>query len=161
LVKVLIVYDSTYGCTERIAQTIGRALDPTQQVSTVRASDAKPEHMVGVKLLIVGSPTQGGRPTQAVQEFLKAIPEEGLLGVAVAAFDTRVPARWVGIFGYAAENIFDTLKKKSGIPVMPPEGFFVTGKEGPLKEGESERAALWAEMLMTAMARSGRPRANG
>jgi hypothetical protein len=30
---------------------------------------------------------------------------------------------------------------------VPGEGFFVNGKEGPLKEGELERAASWAKEL--------------
>lgn len=31
---------------------------------------------------------------------------------------------------------------------MPPAGFFVNGKEGPLKEGELERAAEWARQIL-------------
>ena len=30
---------------------------------------------------------------------------------------------------------------------MPPEGFFVNGTEGPMKEGELERAAEWAKQI--------------
>jgi len=31
---------------------------------------------------------------------------------------------------------------------MPPEGFLVTGEKGPLKEGELERAADWAKLVI-------------
>jgi len=30
---------------------------------------------------------------------------------------------------------------------MPPEGFFVNGTEGPMKEGELERAAEWTKQI--------------
>ena len=40
------------------------------------------------------------------------------------------------------------LRKKRGEPVVQPEGFFVEGTEGPLKNGELERAADWARRIM-------------
>jgi hypothetical protein len=33
---------------------------------------------------------------------------------------------------------------------VSPEGFIVKGKEGPLKDGEEERAAEWAKVIFTA-----------
>jgi hypothetical protein len=53
----------------------------------------------------------------------------------------------VKLFGYAAKPIADRLKKKGGELTIPPEGFLVKGTEGPLKEGELERAADWAKSL--------------
>ena len=35
--------------------------------------------------------------------------------------------------------------------VATPEGFIVTDTEGPLREGELERAAEWARGLLTAL----------
>jgi hypothetical protein len=34
---------------------------------------------------------------------------------------------------------------------MPPEGFFVAGTEGPMKEGELDRAAAWVKQITSAM----------
>jgi len=67
----------------------------------------------------------------------------------VAAFDTRLTTRLVGIFGYAAARIANSLKRNGGTLIASPEGFFVKGKEGPLKEGELERAARWAKEIET------------
>jgi hypothetical protein len=50
--------------------------------------------------------------------------------------------------GYAARRIANRLKKCGGKLVVPPERFFVEGTEGPLKEGEVERAADWARRIM-------------
>ncbi len=148
LMKVLIIYNSVFGNTEQIAQAIGNALGPQENVEILRVSNVKSEQLTGLKLLIVGSPTQGGRPTPAIQDFLKNVPEPAIRGINVAAFDTRASTRWVGIFGYAAGKIADSLKRNGGILIAPPEGFFIKGKEGPLKEGELERAASWAKAIV-------------
>lgn len=155
--KTLIVYESFYGNTEKVAQAIAEALKAQGEVHLVRAAEAKPEQVAGVDLLIVGSATRAFQPCQATKAFLKAIPTGGLGGVKVAAFDTRtvmdqsVPGvlRFMArIFGYAAKPIAASLQKKGGTLVGSPEGFFVRGSEGPLLEGELERAAEWAKMLV-------------
>lgn len=144
-VKALIVYDSLHGNTEKIARAIAASLAPSGDVKVLRAGEANISALESIDFLIVGSPTQGGRPTLAIQDFLNRISEPAVRGISVAAFDTRISTRWVGIFGYAAGKIAGSLKTKSGTLILPPEGFFVKGTEGPLKEGELERAASWAK----------------
>ena len=144
--KALIVYDSVYGNTEKIAKAIGGAI--TGEVKVMRVSEVNPSQLKTIDLFIVGSPTQGGRPTPAIQEFLDKAPESSLKGISVAAFDTRIPAKLVGVFGYAAGRIGGNLKEKGGTLIARPEGFFVKGPEGPLKEGELERAGDWAKGIV-------------
>jgi flavodoxin I len=146
--KTLIVYDSIFGNTEQIAQAIGNALGSQQNVEILHVSNVKPEQLMELELLIVGSPTYGGRPTAAIQDFLNKVSEPAIRGINVLAFDTRLLTRLVRIFGYAADKIADSLKKNGGTLIASPEGFFVKGKEGPLKEGEIERAASWAKMII-------------
>jgi len=154
--KVLIVYDSVFGNTEKIAQAIGNSLGSEENVETLRVSDVKPEQLIGLELLIVGSPTRVFKPTKAIMNFLNKIPLNVLKGAKVAAFDTRIStvdvnSRFLNIlvklFGYAAKPIADKLEKKGGSLIIPPEGFFVIGSEGPLKDGELERAADWAKLI--------------
>ncbi len=144
--KALIVYDSVYGNTEKIARAIAEAITPSDEVKVLRAGEANPSELASIDLLIVGSPTHGGRPTSAVQNLLNKIPK--LQGINVAAFDTRIPTKLVGVFGYAAGRIAGNLKRKGGTLIASPEGFFVTGGQGPLKEGELERAAAWAKGIL-------------
>jgi flavodoxin len=159
MTKALVVYDSFFGNTERIAQSIGNALGRQEDVGIIRVANVKPEQLTGLNLLIVGSPTRAFRPTPAIKNLLKSIPKNGLKGVKVAAFDTRMTEEeidsavfilriMVNIFGYAAKSISDRLVKKGGELIAPPEGFFVHGMEGPLKEGELERAANWAKQIL-------------
>jgi len=144
--KALIVYDSVYGNTEKIARAIAEAITPSGEVKVLGVGEANPSELESTDLLIVGSPTHGGRPTPAVQNLLKKGPK--LQGINVAAFDTRIQTKLVGVFGYAAGRIANNLKKKGGNLIASPEGFFVTGGQGPLKEGELERAAAWAKGML-------------
>ncbi|TRO49871.1 flavodoxin family protein [Candidatus Bathyarchaeota archaeon] len=144
--KALIVYDSVYGNTEKIARAIGDAI--AGEVEVHRAGEVNVSELDAFDLIVVGSPTHGGRPTPAVRGFIDEAPASALKGVNVAAFDTRSPAKWARIFGFAAGRIGDSLKRKGGKLVVPPEPFFVEGTEGPLKEGELERATGWAEDIV-------------
>jgi hypothetical protein len=83
-----------------------------------------------------------------MQEYLDRIQASALEGVQVAGFDTRMTNRLITIFGTAAPKIAKALQKKGGTLVGSPAGFYVTGGEGPLKEGEIERAAAWAKGLV-------------
>ena len=143
--KALVVYDSQYGNTERIAQAIGEAI--SSQV--VRVGDVSPTELKEFDLLIVGSPTHGGWYTPGVKGLLETLPL--LENLKVAAFDTRTASIWNRLlpFGYAAPRIARNLEGNGGNLLAPPEGFVVLGTEGPLKDGELERAAGWARGLAT------------
>ncbi len=151
--KALVVYDSVFGNTEKIAQAMATALGCEAR----RATAVTPEQLAGLDALIVGSPTQAFQALKPVKAFLQSIPAGSLKGVKVAGFDTRMDVKEVNnavltvftkAFGYAAEPIGKQLVKKGGTPVVPPAGFIVKGKEGPLQDGELERAAAWAQKIL-------------
>lgn len=159
--KALVIYDSAYGNTAQIARAIGDALGSPADVATLQVGEVTPDQLSGLELLIVGSPTQRFSATPAISGFLKSLPEHALRGVKVAAFDTRFTrehmksvssvlsfsAGLVGDSAYAAKSIASALKKKGSALVTPPEGFYVKDTEGPLLEGELERAAEWARRI--------------
>ena len=144
--KALIVYDSVYGNTEKIARAVAEAITPSGEVKVLGAGEADPSELESTDLLIVGSPTHAGRPTPAVQDLLNKVLK--LQGINVAAFDTKITTKLVRVFGYAAGRIARNLKRKGGTLIASPVGFFVTGGKGPLKEGELERAAGWAKGIL-------------
>jgi flavodoxin len=157
--KTLVIFDSVFGNTEKIARAIGEALGPQEAVGVLRPNEVSPDDMQGLDLLVVGSPTRGFRPTEALAGLLKRIPARALRGVRVAAFDTRFKADEIDSAGlrfvvktggYAAKRIASQLKRAGGSLVVPPEGFYVKDTEGPLKEGELERAAGWAKAILGA-----------
>jgi flavodoxin len=156
--QTLVVFDSQFGNTERVAQTIAQALGESTRVTVLHAAEATTVDFSDVALLIVGSPTQRFNPTQTTTQFLKEIPSGALEGVHAAAFDTRftvemiegirVLAFFVRIFGYAAAPIAKQLEAKGALLAVPPEGFYVKDTEGPLLEEELERARSWAKMIL-------------
>ncbi len=161
--KILIVYDSIFGNTKQIADVVHSSLGSQESIKISRVSEIHSGQLDGPDLLIVGSPTRAFRPTKEIAGFLNTIPPDGLKGIRVAVFDTRlspvdVNSRvlniMVRLFGYAAKPIADKLEKKGGILIAPPEGFLVKGSEGPLKEGELERAAAWSRSIMKAQIES-------
>lgn len=114
-------------------------------------------------LLVVGAPThvhglpsrrsrqaaldQGGKgadPKQGVRDWLEEIPHSN--GCLAAAFDTRFEKPAL-LTGSAAKGIAKRLRQHGFRPAAPPESFYVLGTEGPLKDGELERAAAWAGAL--------------
>jgi flavodoxin len=133
--KALVIYDSTYGNTEKIARAIGEAIGG--QVRLV--GEVNPANLHGFDLLFIGSPTHGGWFTEGIRDLLKASP--ALEGVSVAVFDTRTKK---SLFGFAAPRISRSLEKNGGKLAAPPEGFIVLGTQGPLLDGELQRAAKWA-----------------
>jgi flavodoxin len=144
--RALVVYDSFYGNTKKIAEAIGGAITGGE-VSVLRAGEVGPPELENISLLVVGAPTQGGRATPQIRDFLGRISKAEINGVDAAAFDTRVKSKVAKIFGYAAGRIASSLKKKGANLIAEPEGFFVEGTKGPLTEGELERAVAWGKGL--------------
>ncbi len=149
--KTLVVYDSQYGNTERIAQAIADTMRAFGQAQAVHVDPARPIELQGVDLIILGCPTQGFRPTPVMQSFLGNVSSQSLRGLAIACFDTRFRGRlWKNS---AAPRMARQLLTIGVEPLVPPESFFVKAmkKEGPLLAGEVERAATWARMLFNKM----------
>jgi flavodoxin len=146
--KTLVVYDSVYGNTEIIAQAIAGALPGEVQVA--RVGQAQPANLESADLLVIGSPTHGALPTEAIQNLIAKVGSPTHEGARAATFDTRLTwpflERWGG---FAALKIAETLEEKGWTLAGEPGGFFVRGlKKGPLKKGEEERAVAWAKTLV-------------
>lgn len=142
--RTLVVYDSMHGNTEKIAQAVGDVIGGDTTV--VHVSKVTSDHVKAVNLLIVGSPTHGGRPTPPLQGFLKSLSAPAG-GARAAVFDTRLGSAWVKIFGFASNRMARELRSKGWNIVEPVEGFRVKKSEGPLLDGELQRAASWAREL--------------
>lgn len=145
--NTVVVYDSQYRNTKRIAQTITDTLHAFGLAQAIRVDQVHPIELQRVDLLIVGSPTQGFRPTLAMQSFLGNVSAQLLGGMAVARFDTRFRG---SLWKHSAAPRLDRQFRTMGVePIVPPESFFVKAmkKEGPLLAGEVERAATWARTL--------------
>jgi flavodoxin I len=141
--KALIIYDSQYGNTEKIAKAIGDGF--TGDVKVMKVADVKPEDITWSKMVLIGSPTQAGKPTAAIRDFLDKLPNDAFTGKRLAAFDTRAKSFVTKLFGYAGDKIEKSLHTKSGNVTAKAEGFFVQSTKGPLADGEEYKATAWAK----------------
>lgn len=152
--NVLVLFDTQYGNTEKIAHAIADALSSAASVRVQNARQAGSLDLEQVDLLIVGGPTQRQRMTASLKAILEAIPRRSLKGVEVAAFDTRYRMSEL-LTGSAAVRIGRLLKKAGARPTIPVESFFIERDVPPeggkrrhdieqLEPGELERAAEWA-----------------
>jgi flavodoxin len=145
--KALVVYDSRFGNTEKVAHAIAAALGPEDNVRTVKVDAVAAEDLQDLDVVVVGGPVHAWRPTKEIQAFLDSLQPNALSGVQAAAFDTRFGSR---LAGAAADNIEKALRKQGCTIVAPATGFIVLGGEGPLAEGELNKAAAWAKQILEA-----------
>jgi hypothetical protein len=182
--KITVVYESMFGNTHEVAQAISRGLQeaqPDADVECVAVGDALPELIKSTDLLIVGGPTHmlgmtsgmsrrmgvsaeekseaRGEPAHELEEGEEGPGVRGWFdglgkvedGGRAAAFDTRLGSPMAG---GAARGIARRLRKHGYQMVTSPEGFVVEDADGPLREGEVERAQQWGAQLVRATLRS-------
>lgn len=164
--KALVVYESVYGNTRAIAEAVAEGLGEAEVVAVNEAA-GRAEH---AELLVVGGPTHmhGLATTRSRQMAVEAVHEDGGAhvepgageepglrawlrdlpdgrGVSAAAFDTRLDkAPW--LTGVASRGIAKRLQHR-GYYVLASESFLVEDSEGPLEDGELDRARKWGSEL--------------
>jgi flavodoxin len=147
--KAMVVYDSKFGNTERVARVIAGTLGAGEPAPLVAASTASKWDLAGVDLLVVGGPTQAHGASPALRAFLDRLPPEAVRGMPTVTFDTRLT--WPRFLaGSAAAASARRLEKKGARLLVPPESFLVSASEGPLLEGELDRACIWAKSVRAA-----------
>jgi menaquinone-dependent protoporphyrinogen IX oxidase len=148
--NALVVYDTQYGDTELVAESIAGALRAHGAARLVPVTQAGSRDFDGVDLLVLGCPTQRHGLTPAVEALLDRLLPERVRGLPAAAFDTRYRMNRL-LSGSAARSIARRLRGMDARLVAPLESFFVAGREGPLEEGELARAARWAGAVHAAL----------
>ena len=142
----LVVYDTQFGNTEKIARAIGNGLGDAGLVRIAPVAEAEGIDLTGVDLLVVGGPTQGHRARQSLRDYVEHFSRETLQHLSIAAFDTRLA--WpLFLSGSAANTIDHIIQRKRLRLAVPPKSFIVSESEGPLADGELERATEWAKGL--------------
>jgi menaquinone-dependent protoporphyrinogen IX oxidase len=149
-VKGIVVYDTSYGNTKTIAETIAETLRESGvevdlfYVKNVKKLDAK-----DYDFLVLGSPTRFGTMSFAVRGFLGKLKSEEWMNKPFAAFDTENPESMEKKEYSAAEKIAERLTDKKMNQLLPVLKAAVLGQKGPLKEGEIERTKNYATELTT------------
>ena len=144
--NTLVIYDSTFGNTAQLVQTMADKLGEYGTSRIASADEAGLTEIKEIDLLLVGGPTQRHGLSPTMKTLLEGFPRRTLKGIYTGAFDTRYHiSAWKS--GSAAHGIDSKLKRTGASLIVEPESFFVAEREGPLEEGELERAAAWAEEI--------------
>ncbi len=147
--NALVLYDSKYGNTERIAEAVALLLQeslPTR-LTAIEDVDDCAETLHDVDLLVLGGPTHRHGISETLREALACLGDRALDGIRVAVFDTRAHGARV-LTGSAGVRLARLVRHHGAWLVVPPASFIVRGVRGPLERGELERAQEWtAEVL--------------
>jgi flavodoxin len=165
----LVVYESIYGNTRAVAEAIADGLGDGFEVELAPVHEANPADAAGADLLVVGGPTHmhGLTSRMSRKAAVQAAEDEGieiepgagddraLRGwlaevdaprTAAATFDTRID-KPPALTGVAARGIAKRLRRRGCELIADPESFFVDDSEGPLAEGELDRAREWGRSV--------------
>src|SRR3989337_1627067 len=88
--KVLVVYESKYGNTKRVAETILEGMKQVEVIETTLSEvkeadfDTIPEY----DMILLGSPNHIGGPTRSLKKFIDDLGKLDLHGKLAAVFDT-------------------------------------------------------------------------
>jgi hypothetical protein len=163
--KALVMYESMFGNSERVAHAVAEGLGEFVDVAVRDVTTAPPgEVPVDIDLLVAGGPThalsmsrpgtredairQGagqGLASRGLREWLDGVAAD-LHGLPCATFDTRV-SRVRRLPGSAARSAARILRRRHGRMVVPPESFFVDDVSGPLADDQVDLARAWGRRL--------------
>ncbi|MDH4139197.1 MAG: flavodoxin domain-containing protein [Coriobacteriia bacterium] len=162
--KAIVVYESLWGNTAEVARAIAEGIGPDALV--LSTADATPDAVKDANLLVAGAPahirnlpsdktraTAKQRSDEdqslpapdlshpSMRSWLESLPRGTGRG---AAFDTGA-AGWWG--GGAAKPISRKLRSRGYKPAGKPQTYIVLGQDGPMAEGEIDRARAWGREL--------------
>jgi len=162
--RALIVYESMFGNTEKVAAAIRDGLSTVIDTELVRVDQASGRIPMDARLLVVGGPTHAFSMSRAstrtdagkqgevampvefgIREWLGALPDRTTTTMS-ATFDTRI-TKVRRLPGSAAKSAAKILRRRNFRAMVPPESFFVDDTTGPIDEHELERARQWGEEL--------------
>ena len=153
MARGIVVYDTSYGNTKKVAEAIAETLKESGiEVDISHIREVKRLSAGDYGFLVIGSPTKFGTMSLAMKGFLGKMKDEEWAGRPFAAFDTENPenienARLQSKEWSAGEKIADRLREKRMNELMPVLKASVIGMKGPLVEGEVERAKEYARGL--------------
>lgn len=146
--NALVVYFSKFGNTQMLAEAIAEKLAGNGGVRTISSDELTANDLKDADLIVMGSPTHNMNLPKSVKPVFERLPRRVLPGTPVAAFDTSYKMSWWLNQFTASKRLAKKLRKLGGKLVVPPEIFHVMEREGPLYEGEIERAQTWAASIL-------------
>ncbi|MEM2387315.1 MAG: flavodoxin domain-containing protein [Candidatus Bathyarchaeia archaeon] len=136
MAKVLIVFESRYGNTKRVAESITEGIKENDgiEVSLRELKDVDLKEIPFYDTILIGSPNHVGGPTRGVRSFIDKLGDLRLDGMKYAVFDTYMG----GDFEKAVKKMEKRINEKApGLKrVVAGLSIKVKGIKGPILEDE-------------------------
>jgi flavodoxin len=136
----LIVYESKYGNTKRIAEAIVAGMKQAGEIDCklITPSEAQPDELPRYDAILFGCPNHMQEPSRGVIGFIDRAAAVDLRGRISAAFDTYMG----GNKGIAVVKLQRKIREKLPGLKLVAEGFSaeVKSRTGPLVDGEIVKA---------------------
>jgi len=155
-VKCLVVYDSVYGNTKTVAETIAEQIMSEGHSAEVRsARDGLPEKL-DADLVFIGSPTRMARMTRRAKNSVKSLRKADWGGRPIVFFDTVMPkveqekGRWSMTASQSMHDMAKGLGLNADARLLHVE---VTGIKGPLAENATEKTKGFTHDILSSIGR--------
>ena len=130
--KVLILYDTKYGNTKKVAEIIGEGLNIVEEnvitIENVKEIDLNKD--LTYDLILIGSPNHVGSHTKNVKKFIKNIPKAALKAKSFAVFDTYMGKDFEKAVRKMEKQINEVMPNLN--KVSPGLSIKVGGMKGPI-----------------------------
>jgi len=150
MAKVIVVYESKYGNTKLVAETIVKGMREVQGVETVlnELKEVDLNKIADYDVILIGCPNHYGGPTKSVREFIDKLEKLNLDGRHFTVFDTYLGK---GFFEKAAEKMEKRINEKvPGLKQIAPRlSIAVQGSKGPIVEGELPKSKEFGKKIAT------------
>ena len=134
--KALILYDSVYGNTKKVAMSLSRGLEAGGvYVDSSSIQDFDIRELKNYDIIGIGGPTHFHGASKQMKLFLKKIKHVKMEDKYGFAFETKADFR---LAGSAAKKIIRNLKNMKLKIIHPTITGVVLDKEGPLQETTSD-----------------------
>ncbi|NIR87173.1 FprA family A-type flavoprotein [Candidatus Bathyarchaeota archaeon] len=156
MVKVFVVYDTKYGNTKLVAETIVEGMKEVEGIETA-ISDVEEvdlEKVADYDAILIGSPNHWGGPVGGIKKLIDKLGKLDLKAKWVAVFDTYLG----GDFEKAVKKMEKRIGEKvPGLKLIAPGlSIEVGGMKGPIVEGELPKCKDFGNKIANQLAHAGR-----
>jgi len=149
---VYVVVAAPCGVTDSVARAVARAVDWSYEHYARPANEVDPGEIRTPSVVFLGGPTHRREMGESLRIFVEHMPDRMIAQSLFAAFDTRFHDSPI-VTGSSARHIQRAVEGRGGRNLVPGESFFVIRRDGPLRDGEVERARMWASGVIASAVR--------
>ncbi len=145
--KAVIIYESLYGNTKRVAQAIKDGMEQVGDIecSIKKTSDIHTNDLLEYDGILFGGPNHNQAPARNILKFIDRAAIVDLNGKIGAAFDTYTG----GNIGIAVAKLETIIREKLSGMELVVDGFsaLVEDRRGPLADKEIPRATEFGALV--------------